>query len=69
MIQNAIAQTFRSQATFPGLIVDFRHNGGGFVSTLILDYLRRKVIGYDRARYGAVVSYPEEAVRGLLAQS
>ncbi len=57
-------RSFRAESKLPGLIVDVRSNGGGFVSPLILDCLRRKVIGYDRPRYGKSSSYPMDAVRG-----
>ena len=57
-------RSFRSQAKAPGLVVDIRSNGGGFVSQIIIEHLRRRVIGYDRPRYGRVTSYPQDAVRG-----
>ena len=31
---------------------------------MIVDYLRRKVIGYERPRYGCGDTYPGDAVRG-----
>jgi len=48
-----------------GLIVDVRHNGGGSVSSLILEKLARRRIGYDSTRWGQVPQpYPPESVLG-----
>ncbi len=59
-------RSFRAESKFAGLVVDVRENGGGFVSPIVLDCLRRKVLGYDRPRHGRWISYPEDAVRGPL---
>lgn len=47
-----------------GLVVDVRWNGGGFVSQLILERLRRPVSGFDRARGGGEWTYPAGALNG-----
>ena len=47
-----------------GLVVDVRWNGGGFVSQLILERLRRPVTGFDHARGGGVWTYPAAALNG-----
>ncbi len=47
-----------------GLIVDIRFNGGGNVSALILDYLKRKRLGYDYSRNQGILPYPSESPRG-----
>lgn len=57
-------RSYRAQSKRPGLIVDVRNNGGGFVSQLIIEHLRRQVIGYDRPRHGRTETYPFDAVRG-----
>lgn len=57
-------RAWRAESKFPGLVVDVRENGGGFVSPIVLDCLRRQVLGYDRPRYGQWVSYPDDTVRG-----
>jgi len=55
---------FLAELHYPGLIVDVRHNGGGHVSQLLLDKLRRQRIGYDVTRYGQPEPYPAESPRG-----
>ncbi|MEO6835802.1 MAG: PDZ domain-containing protein [Candidatus Tumulicola sp.] len=47
-----------------GLIVDVRYNRGGHVSSLLLEKLARKRVGYDAPRYGSLVPYPPESVAG-----
>lgn len=46
------------------LIVDVRFNAGGHVSQLLIERLRREVIGYDHPRWGDPEPYPSDAVRG-----
>lgn len=50
----------------PGLIVDVRFNGGGHVSSLILEKLARRRLGYDVQRWGEPIPYPRESVMGPL---
>jgi tricorn protease len=47
-----------------GLIIDVRFNGGGHVSALLLEKLRRKRIGYGKQRWGQPYSYPRSAPMG-----
>lgn len=47
-----------------GLIVDVRWNGGGHVSQLILEKLRREILGYDFPRRGDPDHYPAYSVNG-----
>ena len=48
-----------------GLIVDIRYNGGGHVSSLLLQKLLRRRIGYDISRWGKhPYPYPPESVLG-----
>ena len=48
------------------LIVDARYNGGGHVSQLILDYLSRRRIGFDKSRWTGVDPYPAYSPSGPL---
>jgi tricorn protease len=50
----------------PALIVDVRFNGGGNVSSLLLDKLARRRLGYDLERWGGYTPYPKESVAGPL---
>ncbi|MEN3307448.1 MAG: tricorn protease [Micromonosporaceae bacterium] len=48
------------------LVVDVRFNRGGHVSSLLLQMLTRRRIGYGFPRWGVPEPYPHEAVRGVL---
>jgi tricorn protease len=47
-----------------GLIVDVRYNRGGHVSSLLLEKLARKRVGYDVSRWAPPFPYPEESLAG-----
>jgi tricorn protease len=48
-----------------GLVVDVRANGGGNVSRMLIERLRRKVLGYNFQRYNEDPgTYPDQAFRG-----
>ncbi|WP_103500987.1 S41 family peptidase, partial [Streptomyces sp. SM14] len=47
-----------------GLVVDIRYNGGGQVSTMLLDRLSRRRAGAEHSRWSGQVPYPLEAPRG-----
>jgi tricorn protease len=47
-----------------GLIVDVRFNRGGHISSLLLEKLIRRRIGYDVPRYGPPFPYPPESISG-----
>ena len=49
-----------------GLIVDVRWNGGGMVSSLVLEKLARPRLGYSFPRYGDPEAYFYESPRGAL---
>ncbi len=56
---------FLAEVDREGLIVDVRFNGGGHVSSLILEKLARRRIGYDTSRWGQEPQpYPPESVLG-----
>lgn len=52
------AKMFYHQSKKPGLIIDVRYNGGGFVSSLILERLRRVVKAMGMSRNGGVGRMP-----------
>lgn len=59
---------FYPQYTKEGLIVDVRNNGGGFVSPLLLDRLRRELLSLDVGRTNdAPARYPQAAFYGHMA--
>jgi len=56
---------FYPQLSREVMIVDARWNGGGFVSQMILDRLRRKVLAFDSAtRGGGLDTYPYASLNG-----
>lgn len=59
-------RSYLSENTKKGLVVDVRHNGGGFVSQLILEKLARRNLGYGLQRWSQPIPYPEESVQGPL---
>jgi tricorn protease len=56
------ARTFFPQMEKPALIVDARHNGGGFVSEIIIERLDRGLLAFGATRRGVPYRYPEDAV-------
>lgn len=55
---------FYPQLDKEAMIVDCRWNGGGYVSQMLVERLRRKVVSWDRSRGGGVYSYPYRTLRG-----
>jgi tricorn protease len=55
---------FYAQSHKEGLVVDVRYNGGGFVSQMILERLRRRVMGMSNQRDEGPTTYPDAAVSG-----
>jgi tricorn protease len=47
-----------------GLVFDLRGNGGGYISELVIEKLRRRVIGWDANRRAEPNPYPVDAPRG-----
>jgi tricorn protease len=60
----AFNRWFYPQLDKEGIIVDVRWNGGGFVSQLLLERLRRPLVAFDRRRDGAVSTYPNRVLNG-----
>lgn len=58
---------FLAEVDREGLIVDVRFNRGGHVSSLILEKLARRRVGYDTSRWGQIpYPYPPESLQGPL---
>ncbi len=55
---------FLQEYDYPALIVDVRWNGGGSVSSLLLEKLSRRRLGYKFSRWGQPRPYPREAPHG-----
>lgn len=55
---------FYPQIRKEGLIVDVRYNGGGFVSQMILERLRRVLAGMGISREGRPTTYPAAVFHG-----
>jgi tricorn protease len=64
---NMFAKQFYYLYKKQGLILDVRYNGGGFVSQLVLDRLRRIVVGMGAGRFDWVGTYPSVAFHGHMA--
>ena len=56
------AKMFYHQLRKPGLIIDVRYNGGGFVSGLILERLRREVVAMGASRTFAEGRAPGDGI-------
>jgi tricorn protease len=55
---------FYAQIDKQGLIVDVRWNGGGFIDQMLLERLRRVLVGMDVNREEADVPIPGQLIRG-----
>jgi tricorn protease len=58
------SKAFNAQIDKQGMVVDVRYNGGGFVSEMILEKLRRELAGMFTARNAGDESYPWMLVHG-----
>jgi tricorn protease len=61
---NEFAKAFFPQIRKEGLIIDVRYNGGGFVSQMILERLRRVLAGMSSSRNAGDYTYPGETFYG-----
>ena len=57
---------FFAECDREGLIVDIRFNGGGNVSWLLLEKLRRQRLGYDFSRWNGIFPYPADSSSGRM---
>jgi len=58
---------FYPQVRKQGLIVDVRYNGGGFIDQIVLERLRRVLVGMDTNRQGVPFPIPGQMVHGAMA--
>ena len=64
---NEFAKSFYAQIKKKGIIIDVRYNGGGFVSQMILERLKRTLAGLGKARnMKELYTYPDAAYYGHL---
>ncbi len=61
---NQFVQQFYPQISKEGLIIDDRFNGGGFIDQIVLERLRRILIGMSTNRVHAEMRYPEQVLNG-----
>ncbi len=61
---NQFAESFFPQIRREGLIIDVRYNGGGFVSEMILERLRRVLAGMSSSRNAGDYTYPGGVLYG-----
>jgi tricorn protease len=57
-------RSYLAEFDYPALIIDVRWNGGGKISSLLLEKLARKRIGYKFSRWGQPIPYPRQSPRG-----
>ncbi len=63
---NEFQRQFFPQIRKEGLIIDVRYNGGGFVDQMILERLRRILIGMGMSRNGGDTTIPYQVFHGYL---
>ncbi len=55
---------FYNQIDKRALVVDVRWNGGGFIDQILLERLRRVLVGMDTNRSGAAFTTPQQLING-----
>ncbi len=64
---NQFISQFYPQVRKQGLIVDVRYNGGGFIDQIVLERLRRVLVGMTTNRQGVGFPIPQQMVHGYMA--
>ena len=64
---NEFVKRFYAQIDREALVIDVRYNGGGFVSQMILERLRRRTVGMDAPRNALPETYPRASFDAPMA--
>ncbi|UCE19280.1 MAG: PD40 domain-containing protein [Gemmatimonadota bacterium] len=64
---NEFIRQYYPQVRKQGLIIDVRYNGGGFIDQMLLERLRRVVLGMSSSRNAGDWTYPEVVFHGHMA--
>ncbi len=64
---NEFVKRYYAQINKQGLIIDVRFNGGGFVSQMILERLRRLLAAMEAPRNAEPGTYPDSVFHGYMA--
>jgi tricorn protease len=64
---NEFVRQYFPQIRKEGMIFDIRYNGGGFVDQIILEHLRRILVGMEAARNFRSDTIPENVFNGYMA--
>ena len=63
---NQFIRQFYPQIRKQGMIIDVRYNGGGFIDQIVLERLRRVLVGMETTRQGMPSPIPSAMVHGPL---
>ncbi|UCF04498.1 MAG: PD40 domain-containing protein [bacterium] len=61
------AKYFYSQTSLDGIIIDVRYNSGGWMPSIFVDRLAKKITSMWGRRYGRAIQFPMSAPKGHLA--
>src|SRR5206468_12456319 len=64
---NEFVRQYYPQIRKSALVLDVRNNGGGFVSQMIIERLRRVLAGMGNSRNGGIYTYPAQVFYGPMA--
>ena len=64
---NEFVEQYYPQIRKQGIIIDVRYNGGGFVDQMVLERLRRTLIGMGMSRHETTSTVPPQVFSGYMA--